>query len=264
MDGLTAAQALSLYSRENPFVSPAAFANSNYSLFARGGLVRLLDWREPSAKAKVAHNSLRACIAGPRFSCVGARAAIASAGYRFAHYRSMTDAGSAEGLARDLCAFAAEFPYIDAPYKTFIAAFEDRSRGETGFERSLWTLLQALHDLDARHFAYAPAVSSDPQDPHFAFSFAGLAFFAVGMHPDASRKSRRMPVAAIAFNAHAQFRALRETGHFEKIRRAVRERELSLQGSLNPNLAEYGERSEARQYSGRAVEETWACPFHPR
>jgi len=35
-----------------------------------------------------------------------------------------------------------------------------------------------------------------------------------------------------------------------------------VQGSLNPNLADFGERSEARQYSGREVEEHWRCPFH--
>jgi FPC/CPF motif-containing protein YcgG len=44
----------------------------------------------------------------------------------------------------------------------------------------------------------------------------------------------------------------------------VREREIALQGSLNPNLADFGERSEARQYSGRAVEDQWRCPFHRR
>jgi hypothetical protein len=37
-----------------------------------------------------------------------------------------------------------------------------------------------------------------------------------------------------------------------------------LQGSLNPNLADFGEQSEARQYSGRATEADWVCPFHRR
>jgi FPC/CPF motif-containing protein YcgG len=35
-----------------------------------------------------------------------------------------------------------------------------------------------------------------------------------------------------------------------------------VQGTLNPNLADFGERSESRQYSGREVEEGWRCPFH--
>ncbi|MEP6902345.1 MAG: YqcI/YcgG family protein, partial [Actinomycetota bacterium] len=30
----------------------------------------------------------------------------------------------------------------------------------------------------------------------------------------------------------------------------------------NPNLSDFGTQSEARQYSGRAVEHEWKCPFH--
>jgi hypothetical protein len=39
---------------------------------------------------------------------------------------------------------------------------------------------------------------------------------------------------------------------------------LILQGSLNPELREFGTRSEARQYAGRATEEEWKCPFRPQ
>jgi FPC/CPF motif-containing protein YcgG len=39
-------------------------------------------------------------------------------------------------------------------------------------------------------------------------------------------------------------------------------RDLRLQGSLNPNLSDFGKKSDARQYSGRAVEANWKCPFH--
>lgn len=42
----------------------------------------------------------------------------------------------------------------------------------------------------------------------------------------------------------------------------IRARDKTLQGDLNQNLADYGEASEARQYSGRAVENDWKCPFH--
>jgi FPC/CPF motif-containing protein YcgG len=41
----------------------------------------------------------------------------------------------------------------------------------------------------------------------------------------------------------------------------VRERDVALQGSTNPNLADFGQASEARQYSGRATEVAWQCPF---
>ena len=42
---------------------------------------------------------------------------------------------------------------------------------------------------------------------------------------------------------------------------ATRARDIELQGSINPNLADFGEASEARQYSGREVEDQWQCPY---
>ena len=262
MGGLTPQQALSLYSSENPFTSADAYAHSNYSLYHDGGLVRLLDWREPSPHAKLAHASLRSFITGPGFSCVAAKGAIQSGGYRFGYYRALADARVTAGLARDLCAFAAEYDHISANYKTFVAVFGGEVHDELHFEQQLWSQLQQLHALDAQHHEWAPGYSSDPQDATFAFSFAGWAFFVVGLHPRSSRISRRFSQPALVFNAHRQFRELRASGRFERIQALVRERESALQGSLNPNLAQFGERSEARQYSGRAVEDSWKCPFH--
>jgi len=45
------------------------------------------------------------------------------------------------------------------------------------------------------------------------------------------------------------------------MKQAIRKRELNLQGSINPMLSDYGNASEARQYSGRVVEKDWRCPF---
>lgn len=262
MGGLTPQQALSLYSSENPFVSAEAYAHSNYSVYHGGTLERLLDWRDADAQARFAHNAFRTFVMGDGFSCVGAKAAIQSGGYRFGYYGRMSDRAATQGLARDLCAFVAEFPHMTARYKTFVAVFGDEEpMDESAFEARLWKQLELLHGLDNRHFAWDDSVSSDPAAGDFAFSFAGSAFFIVGMHPGSSRASRRFARPAMAFNAHRQFRRLRENGHFERVQSQVRARELALQGSLNPNLAEFGERSEARQYSGRAVEEQWRCPF---
>lgn len=88
--------------------------------------------------------------------------------------------------------------------------------------------------------------------------------FVVGLHPASSRLSRRFQWPTLVFNPRSQFERLRETGRFERLRGAVREREIALQGTLNPNLADFGEQSEARQYSGRATEQEWQCPFHRR
>ena len=54
---------------------------------------------------------------------------------------------------------------------------------------------------------------------------------------------------------------LREQGRYEKIRSAILSRDEALAGDINPMLARHGEASEARQYSGRAVSNDWACPF---
>jgi FPC/CPF motif-containing protein YcgG len=64
------------------------------------------------------------------------------------------------------------------------------------------------------------------------------------------------------FNAHHQFEKLREEGRYARMQEVIRCRERNLQGTLNPNLADFGTSSEARQYSGRPVEEEWRCPFH--
>ena len=65
-------------------------------------------------------------------------------------------------------------------------------------------------------------------------------------------------------NLHAQFKGLREAGRYEKLRSSFLQRDEVLAGSANPMLARHGEVSEARQYSGRAVDEGWRCPFKPR
>jgi FPC/CPF motif-containing protein YcgG len=65
----------------------------------------------------------------------------------------------------------------------------------------------------------------------------------------------------MVFNVHSQFENLRNEGLFERMQETIRARDLKLQGSLNPNLSDFGKQSEAKQYSGRAVEKEWKCPF---
>ena len=83
----------------------------------------------------------------------------------------------------------------------------------------------------------------------------------VGLHPNASRPARRFPRPTLVFNLHDQFERLRAEGRYEKMRDKIIERDVALAGEPNPMLARHGEASEARQYSGRAVDDAWACPF---
>lgn len=262
MDLLTSQQSVALYAAENPFTSPAAYRTSNYSAIVDNKLVRLLDWHEPLAQARLADKAMRGFIGSSAFSCVAGKAAIRSGGYRFGYYRGFSDLGSTEGLARDLVAFVAESRVMPVKYATFVAVFEEAACGdERWFERALWNQLQRLAELSGVHYRWDAAVSSDADARDFAFSFAGSAFFVVGMHPEASRLSRRFFLPALAFNAHRQFRHARRDGRFERIKLLVRQREMESQGSINPELSEFGERSEARQYSGRRTEKRWRCPF---
>jgi uncharacterized protein len=253
------------YTVSSPFVSAAARRFSNYSAFENGALTRLLDRREPSPRARITDAAMRAFVQSDNCSCVAAKAAVTAGGYRFGYYPSFEASDALEGVARDLAAFVAERSSIPSRYATFVATFEELGCGnERWFERNLWRILQRLHELDARHNSWNEEVSSDPADPQFSFSFAGTAFFIVGMHPNASRQSRRFFMPALAFNSHDQFQKARQTGDFDRIVTAVRKRELTLQGSLNPELREFGTSSEARQYAGRATEDDWKCPFRPQ
>jgi hypothetical protein len=201
----------------------------------------------------------------PEFSCVGGRAAINRNSYRFGFYAEMCAPATTAGLAFDLWEYVRERPTFGTEYATFVACFgAPIACDEREWEMLLWSQLQGLHDLDRAHHAWDSTVSDDPSDPGFSFSFAETGFFVVGLHPASSRRARRFAWPTLAFNAHVQFERLREQNQFERLRETIRVRDYKLQGSLNPNLSDFGERSEASQYSGRAVEDGWQCPFHAR
>ena len=104
-------------------------------------------------------------------------------------------------------------------------------------------------------------MSADPADPHFSFSFAGEALYVIGMHANSSREARRFPWPALVFNPHEQFERLRADGKWTRMQASIRSRDVALQGTINPMLSDFGQQSEARQYSGRAVEDKWKAPF---
>jgi len=250
----------------NPFDGHAGRAHSSYAAWRDGELVHPLDTgRSVAPLARVVHDSFRAHVQHAEFPCVGGKAAINHDTYRFGLYAEMNSRGATEGLAHDLWEYVQERRSFETDFATFIASFAAPAvGGELEWEKLLWAQLQSLHDLDSAHHAWDPSVSSDPADPGFSFSFAGTGFFVVGLHPASSRRSRRFAWPTLVFNAHEQFERLREQNQFERLRATVRARDYKLQGSLNPNLSNFGEASEARQYSGRAVEEGWRCPFSAR
>lgn len=248
----------------NPFDSELARANSAYLSVSDGRLSRVGEsgWLASGLEEEV-HAEFRAHVLDARFSCVGARAAMNGGVYRLGVYGGMTDSGALAGLARDLFTFTQEQDALGSDFTTFAASFAGpEGMSEEQFEGHLWTVLQTLYDVDRLYNPPDPKVAEDPEAGDFGFSFAGRGFFVIGLHPASSRLARRFPWPTLIFNAHAQFDRLKADGRYPKMQTAIRAREMAWQGSLNPNLSDFGVRSEARQYSGRAVEEDWQCPFH--
>ena len=201
-------------------------------------------------------------VLGNDFPCVGAKAAFHSSSFTLRCYPEIASAAATSQLSPALLDFAETQRASASEYATFIAIFEGpRPVDETEFERLLWAQLRALHHEDARQFDWDSSVRSDPSDPHFSFSFGGQALYVIGMHSNSSRTARRFPWPTLIFNPHEQFERLRADGKWKRMQETIRRRDVELEGSINPMLSDFGERSEARQYSGRAVEENWQAPF---
>jgi len=206
----------------------------------------------------------RAFVEQPAFPCLAGKGLVRQRGYTLGVYDSLGSESATTELAGDLRSFADTAQLEGSAFVAFVAVFRGRPpKSEESFESLLWSQLQKLHDLDDQT-DWDSSVSSNPDDSNFGFSFASRAFFVVGLHPGSSRIARRFSRAALVFNPHAQFDRLRQKGRFDRLRSAIRERDLALQSEPNSMLADFGARSEAQQYSGKAADPNWRCPFHPR
>jgi uncharacterized protein len=206
----------------------------------------------------------RQFIREPSFSCVGAKSALAKDQMEVVSARDITSGWDDLRLYPRLFELAQRYRADPTLFQSLIVVFDGpKDLTEVGFERHLWARLQSLADKDAwRGVPYDADVDADPESPHFSFSVGGEAFFVVGLHPNASRPARRFESPAIVFNIRRQFEMLREQGRYETLRESILKRDLALAGTENPMIARHGESSAARQYSGRAVANDWACPFH--
>ena len=95
----------------------------------------------------------------------------------------------------------------------------------------------------------------------FGFSVMSEACFVIGLHGAASRTARRFEHPTLVFNVHDQFEQLRRQDRFDVLRDAIRARDSAMDGAPNPMVSNFGEITEARQYSGRRVDDKWRCPF---
>ena len=205
-------------------------------------------------------------IEADEFPCIGAKAALSRGALRTAEFSTLGDPMNDRSLLVELTDFAemiAAGDYPETAVHSFAALFHaPLGTGELRFENLLWHQLWRLHRLDeTRGMPKARDVSSATRSAKFSLSLGGHPFFVIGLHPGASRIARRFQHPALVFNSHRQFEQLRADGRYRNMQQATRERDRALQGSINPTLAEFGDASEARQYSGREVGKDWQCPY---
>ncbi|WP_339642992.1 guanitoxin biosynthesis heme-dependent pre-guanitoxin N-hydroxylase GntA [uncultured Porticoccus sp.] len=200
------------------------------------------------------------------YPCVGAKSALAHGSIETHEFGAMGEFNNDEPIADGLAQFVDMIEASDSG-KNIVHSYAAIFHGpfdmdEHRFESLMWSQLWRIYKLDVLA-GNLPAddVSSDTDSPRFSLSMSGHPFFLIGLHPYASRLARRFTHPVLVFNSHRQFESLKGDGRYEKMQAATRSRDIELQGSINPNLADFGELSEARQYSGREVEVDWRCPF---
>jgi len=217
------------------------------------------DPQPPSAQFA---QSLARFIDQRDFPCVGAKSALAQGNLEVIAATSLASDEDDARIHRRLVAWSGASREETQGFRSLAVVFAGPACDERGFETLLWERLAALGARDrAAGHAHAAGFSADPDAPDFALSFGGEAYFAVGLHPAASRPARRLEYPAIVFNLHSQFAELRAEGRYERMREVILARDEAYAGSINPMIARHGEVSEARQYSGRAVSADWVCPM---
>jgi len=221
----------------------------------------LFPWTHPSTGDHRA--TLHARVAEATFPCVGAKAALAKGTLEVFAANRLDSAWDDLRIHDALLGFATSYREDPTLFRSFAVVFDSPDDlDEPTFETHLWNRVQSLSDKDVwRGQLYDDRVSPNPDSPHFSLSFGGEAFFVVGLHPNASRPARRFPKPTLVFNLHDQFERLRAEGRYEGMREKIMVRDEAYAGSRNPMLDRHGLSSEARQYSGRVVDDAWKCPF---
>jgi FPC/CPF motif-containing protein YcgG len=196
------------------------------------------------------------------YPCVAALQSFAQREFLVGIYPSVADLSGAKDLRQDLLYYLQRYRESYSQFLSFWAVFPTvKPMDEDAFEQFLWEELTLLTSEEARPFDRDTRVSDDPKDPSFCLSLGGQAFFVVGMHPNASRISRRFPVPALIFNVFEQFELLEQSGGYETMVKINRARDIRLQKSLNPMVEKYGDHWESIQFSGKVNPNNWRCPF---
>jgi uncharacterized protein len=197
------------------------------------------------------------------FPCVGAKAALAKQQVKCMVAGDMRCPIDDRSILQFLYDFVDEYRLSNGIFYSAAIIFEEPvTLTEDVFDELLWKRLQALANLDAEKHLYDKRVDADPSSANFSFSIKEEAFFIVGLHPASSRASRQFKYPTLVFNPHAQFEKLKQTNKYQLIRNVARKRDIAYSGSVNPMLDDFGNSSEAFQYSGRRYDDQWKCPLY--
>ena len=193
------------------------------------------------------------------FPCLMAKSVVMNENVNLVDYHYFN--GSHKQLLRDLAIYLKKAGNADDhDYRSFVAVFSrEKFNDELSFEEKFWEYMQQLSNFDPK--PWSEEISDDPESKDFAFSLLETPFYLIGLHSNSSREARQFKHTAIVFNLHQQFEHMRSMGIYTSVRDKIRSRDIDLQGFINPMLEDFGEDSQAKQYSGRAVDDNWTCPF---
>lgn len=191
-------------------------------------------------------------IQSSSFPCIMAKAAVRTG---YIEIQNIPDIKTPQNIAMArsmLYSFIDHFRLNQNKLSSFILQIEDEALTcFNQFETSFYAFLREIYQKDKIQYPHDPRVSADIYDSRFSFSLKSEAFFIVALHPESPRWARRFKSPAIVFNPHIQFEKLREKNLFHKIKNIIRSKDRLLQGSINPMLNDFGERSEVFQYLGK-------------
>ena len=200
-------------------------------------------------------------ISAESFPCIAAKVAVKKSNIQVMVAGHMGCPMHDKHIHEFLGKFVFDFRNSNEIYHSAAVIFRYPVSGEDEFENLLWQRLQSLSDIDALQNEYDTSVNRDPFADNFSFSLHGEGLFIIGMHPYNERPARRFSYPALIFNPHKSFEELRSKGGYNKMKSLVRQHDLEMNGSVNPMLADFGERSETFQYSGKKYDSSWQCPL---
>lgn len=188
------------------------------------------------AKVSELRSSLVAVVERRDFPCVGAKSALAQGSLGNETAGLITGGADDQRFHDGLEQWSEACSAAPRGFRSLAVVFSGPGAlTQKAFEVALWDRLGSLIAKDGgRGNEYDPTVSNDPSDPHFALSFGGKPYFAVGLHTHASRKARRTPYPTIVFNLHDQFDRLRKEQRYERLSEVILAQDEAYDGKPNP------------------------------